>query len=444
MATSSVERDLALMLFQSGGTKDLEEKLQKIVGKSGIQGAKNFYEVMAKKREELEKIKKSYEDAYKNFKDILTKYGFFDEEASAVITQIAKYSFREVGPLNLAKDLFGITDTNNLVAQTVNKEALSFLSTVNSYFDQIVDSYDFLSMVGEEIRGDTLLYAIAQTGKKSSSNLTILGKEAYSQLLKNNKHMFNLKIEDDGQVSELEISRAGRQNLDFALQSLVDNTQINSIFTSQQQGKNLVLNLMNSTIKEGSEITYRDIWHQIKATTNLMSAKNIEGKQFTLDMGRKFELFMQADFSKISGNSMRDSTTIQEIQDIINSFNGKISMGENKSGLAGGDTSFTLPNNGPKITIQDKIANNATGWNGIGVPGLFNGFDFYIYDMPKLIKDVNQNPEKFNNGDYITQYVTENYMGGATYEDTAYQTMGSLVMETLSSDPNFEVWLSDI
>lgn len=423
MAKSSVERDLAKILFESDDGALVLQRLNSVLSPEDLRGCKDFYEVINKKTGVLNDKRQVLETAYQ---ELLQEFQKTYQDSNTILNQlINNYQGSEEQGMNFAKDLL---NPQSKIDQTLENKIKDFFTKYDNFFNTAVDSYEFLATLGEKMRNDKLLYAIGTDDLKRNADFHLLTKEGYGEMLKNNRALFGLTFTSKGKISNIEM-RASVPRIQNAF------TQLDS--------KDILSNLMDikGLVSETSTVSFGDIWKILKDTT---IAPENQGKLTDIGLPRKFELLLSGQFSGLD-DTVGDIT--EQIKMIIDSNQGKINTGENFSGLASGDNRISALVNGQQIrlSIQNKLSIEGGKWHGIGVSGIFNAFNFYSRDNfePLLEKKVT-NPSD----EAITEILTSYYGGaGSNYEaqleDNIYTQIGQVLVDTVTENSEVQAWLSN-
>lgn len=424
---SSTERDLAITLFQAEGTKEqIFKRLFSKINKKEITNIRTYKKYIKDLEEDYKEQRYQLEVLYEKLFCLIEFAGF---EANGILDQIINNYNREsneYSKLNITSIINNIGNEN--LRSQIQNMLDSFLKQYDTFFTKMVDSYEFLSGLGEGLRQDELLYAIG-----SNSQINLLTKEGYGALLKQGKDAFRLSFNDSGKVSGIQISKGGVTTLQNTFKT----------FTEQQQ-KDILDQIMNKTVyqnqEQGVKVTYKDLWRELRKTDILSGSQRMDEQgqltNLSLDMGRKFEILISnASSFAFEGNTKTD---------IINSFIEKAKnlgaetlLSENKSGLAQGDTLLSI--GGKRVSIQDKISQNAKGWNGIGANSIEDGFHFYGTSIFKVFDYMTQNPTNAQMASFLD---TEFYATAESQlQEQIYTEVESLWASEMSSDSNFQNWL---
>lgn len=415
---STVERDLATMLFNSASDSYLRERLQ------GIMGDKDFFASMKAYSDNFKSAKNDFESSWAELNMALKKNAF---DSNDILTQLQEQVFSQVGSK---------AERNNLLQSFMNENGFNgeLKLKLSQYFDNYENTYSLmiegstkLRQLGEFIRDDQLLYGLG-VKEKGGVVLSLMSASSYEKFEANARNIFQLNVDENGKLTQLGVRGKGLTS-DMVKGSLRENSSImDQIFNK---------NLMEAKINTNGDITYQQVW-DILSKSDIRYQKQIENlgydKAKQITESRRQEILLSGKFANI--------TSLEEAQNIINSTWGgeKGFYAENISQFAAGDVGVlgTLINDSnannfefQQYSIQSKFANGYFGWNGTSIESLISAFDFYSNadQMNQIIEYSINHDTKAMNSFVDDMFGTKNFNVEQWGENLGYEVVGSQLGE---------------
>ena len=428
---SSVARDMAALIYLNSYNSTFFNRMMQTSNNSSSNEesfSQKFYKQMRQHEMELKEQEEAFNDISTRFQLAVNEKAFMGTDILSDLYDI----FHEYGSsADRLADVELLINSNSdfLKQHQLISLVREYATTYEKTYSLILDKAQVMRETGELMRDDKLVYAFSQVinAKTGREQLSVFSASAWEEFEKQGRNVFELITNEKGELKGISTRQEGltRGEISSAL------SQNSGYIIDDIMSKQITPNLI-----DGKQITYNDVWQKLLNTQ--IETKEWRNNNGTIDPSsqflsgaRKAELLMSGKFTNIQSE--------QDIDKIINSFQGKISMSENISGWVAGDNTLVgkmINQNGTimqqQISVQNKRMSGGLGWNGIGMQGLVMGFNVLSNQKEvEKILDIAKRDHQ-NNTHEIYDYFKDNY--GFATDDEVEEYFDNFVAENATDE----------
>ena len=388
----------------------------------------NFYATMSQKKQELNSLDQGLSNAEKNLREV---FGDSIYDIDSIIHGIKTTSFSsDVTGENILMSLYGDYDNELLNAKML--DALKdYNQAYSSYFNTFIDDAQYISKIGQHIRGDEMLYTLGIDTGNGQLKEYILNSDQWGQLT-SDRSLFSLQRNSNGNIS-LALNRS----MDYST-----NTNTSEFGLSAENLMRRIEEITGSSLGGKGSVFYggagtteirQQIWEALKQSdiasqssiAKFQKTGNADDLVFIKD-SRKYEILNDGTLwagAYDQSLSAQDRATV--IQGIINSqYDVSKGLGftlDNTFSGARGDNIMMGLNDQQLYSTQQKFFGSGGSQYGFGVisfTAINNAMSFYS-NQSNIDKSSRDAADNLVNSDKV-QKILDKASELLTYKEAAY------------------------